>query len=349
MRRILAGLACAFVISAQAQVITGAMLMPNPLGVILSIGQWIIFEGEKTYYIEVLGEGRTPDEARANGFRLAVEQAVGTVVASETEVNNARITRDEIITYASGYVTKYEIVKQEAGGIGVKTNMRVWIKRSNIARRLLNESRRAGEVDGAVAAVSLTTIIDERVTGDQLIKAVLNDYPRRAFDIEIGKSQVTFDNNRQSTLVVPYILKFNQNYIQALYSALKATENPKSCAAGVRVNASGWFNGGTIAFDDSNKYNLLASRFVYNPAQLQMTLYAEDGTRLYQDIFKVRDTSPSSDNMYKPGLFELAWRGSCAPYGITVNGDRAVGGNLLIENINPEFLRRISRVEIRAI
>ena len=112
MHRILAVLACVGLItSAQAQMITGAMFLPSPVGVLLSIGQWITFESERTYYIEVLGEGRTPDEARNNGFRLAVEQAVGAIIASESEVNNNRLSRDEIISYASGYVTKYEITR----------------------------------------------------------------------------------------------------------------------------------------------------------------------------------------------------------------------------------------------
>ena len=122
--RLLAALACIISFgTVQAQMITGAMFMPSPAGVILSVGQWIYNGTEKIYYIEVMGEGRSPEEARNNGFRLAVEQAVGTIVASESEVNNTRLVRDEIISYASGYIFKYEIIKQDPGGLGVKTTL----------------------------------------------------------------------------------------------------------------------------------------------------------------------------------------------------------------------------------
>ena len=74
------------------------MIMPSPLGIILTVGQWIYNGTEKVYYIEVEGEGPTPEEARLNGFRLAVEQSVGSIIASETEVRNERAIRDEIIS-----------------------------------------------------------------------------------------------------------------------------------------------------------------------------------------------------------------------------------------------------------
>ena len=128
MRKLFAVLTCVCVFGiAQAQVPT--LIMPNPLGIIITVGQWLYKGSEKTYYIEVAGQGRNPEEARLNGFRLAVEQAVGSVIASETEVNNSRVTRDEIISYASGYVDRYEIVKSEPQGAGYQVNMKVWIKK----------------------------------------------------------------------------------------------------------------------------------------------------------------------------------------------------------------------------
>jgi hypothetical protein len=44
---------------------------------------------------------------------LAVEQALGTLISSETEVNNGRIVRDEIVSYASGYVDRFDIVSTQ--------------------------------------------------------------------------------------------------------------------------------------------------------------------------------------------------------------------------------------------
>jgi len=125
----------------QAQVITTAMLLQIPVSTILTVGQWLFSGGEKVYYIEVVGVGRTAEESKLNGFRLAVEQAVGSIIASETEVVNNRIARDEVISYASGYVSKFIIVDQASAETGYKTQMKVWIKRSIIANRLLHENK----------------------------------------------------------------------------------------------------------------------------------------------------------------------------------------------------------------
>jgi len=286
VRRTLLVLACAVLIgSAQAQVITGAMFMPTPLGVVMSIGQWINFEGEKTYYIEVAGDGRDPEESRANGFRLAVEQAVGTIVASETESQNAHITRDEIISYASGYISRYEIVKQEAGGLGVKTVMKVWIKRSAIANRLLAESRTEGTVDTSQAVVMMQSIKRERADGDRLVATVLRDFPRRAFKIETGKTIISIDNYRQNIMTIPITVRWDTNYLDSLWSALYATaQNRQSLCTGytcenlaVIHGAKGTWMGwrGDLGFDDWNKYNQVYTAVIASQPAVLTTIYDE--------------------------------------------------------------------------
>jgi hypothetical protein len=47
--------------------------------------------------------------------------------------------------------------------------MRVWVKRSALADRLLNRTEQSGQVDGARASVQLQTINQERATGDALL------------------------------------------------------------------------------------------------------------------------------------------------------------------------------------
>ena len=137
---------------------------------IITIGQWIYQGTERVYYIEVAGQGADAEEARKNGFRLAVEQAIGSLISSESEVQNGRLIRDEIISYAAGYVSNFEIVSTENVNRGSRVVMRVWVKRSALANRLLNESKQSGQVDGATAAVSFKTIVNERQTGDQLLQ-----------------------------------------------------------------------------------------------------------------------------------------------------------------------------------
>jgi len=268
MRRAIAVLICAISMTAHAQAITltAQMFVPSPLGVVLMVGKWIYDRQtrQEVYYIEVAGDGDTVEQARDNGFRLAVEQALGTLISSETEVRNGRIVRDEIISYASGYVDRFEIINQQATARGMRVSMRVWVKKSALSDRLLNRSERSGEVDGARASVQLQTLNQERATGDRLLAQVLNDFPRRAFDIEIKPTDVV-RQNRSAHMEVSFRLGWNQDYLRSLWTALEATSQKTGRGmTTISVGSGSWFGGfgGQASFDDDQKWSMLINRMV---------------------------------------------------------------------------------------
>jgi hypothetical protein len=254
--------------TAQAQLggAVGAAIMPSPLGIVLTVGKWIYDAStrKQVYYIEVAGQGSNPTEARDNGFRLAVEQAIGSLISSETEVQNGRIVRDEIISYASGFVDRFEIIETRTTGTGTLVFMRVWVKRSDLSDRLLNRSERSGEVDGARASVQLQTLNQERATGDRLLQQVLNDFPKRAFDIEMKPTDVV-RQNRSAHMELTFVLGWNQDYLRSLWTALEATSQRSGrTVSTISVGSGGWFRGfgGQARFDDDQKWALLVNRMV---------------------------------------------------------------------------------------
>jgi len=210
MRRLIAAMACvgAFA-TAQAQL---QVLIPTPFGMVVSAGQWLLFNNKRVYYIEVTGSGSTSEEARMNGFRLAVEQALGSVIASETESRNSRIQRDEVISYAAGFVERYEIASTMNTGSGYEIGMRVWVQRNNLAERLLVKSQANGQVDGARAAIAVDTALYSRSQGDLLFRSVLRDFPERSFDIKIAPTEVEMDSYRNTSLKITYLISWNKQY-----------------------------------------------------------------------------------------------------------------------------------------
>ena len=52
------------------------------------------------------------DHALKEAFRLAVEQAVGVAVGSDTLVENYTLLKDRVYTHASGYITHYDILSE---------------------------------------------------------------------------------------------------------------------------------------------------------------------------------------------------------------------------------------------
>ena len=237
--RWLAALICAVSFTVQAQV--PALIMPNPLGIIITIGQWIYRSNEQIYYIEVAGQGSTAEEARLNGFRLAVEQAVGSLISSESEVQNGRLIRDEIISYAAGFVSEYGITEVKNVPQGVQVSMQVWVAKSKLANRLLNVSKRSGYVDGAQAAAAVGTVQYEQSQGDRILGTVLNDFPRRAFAIELGNSKVSMDDRRQAWLTVPFKIQWSRDYLSSLWAALEATaQDPRAGSNCFQNPTKGW-------------------------------------------------------------------------------------------------------------
>jgi hypothetical protein len=252
---------------AHAQVPAAVMTMitPSPLGVVLTVGQWLIFgDNRRVYYIEVEGHGATPTLARDNGFRLAVEQALGTLISSETQVENGRVVRDEIISYAAGYVDRFDIVSTDVTAQGQnQVRMKVWVARSALANRLLNRSEQSGQVDGARASVQLQTLNQERATGDALLQQVLNDFPKRAFDIEFKPTDV-IRQNRSAHMELSFVLKWNKDYLRSLWTALEATSvRANKPVAIIGVNSGSIFGfGGQARFDDMQKYRMLVGTLV---------------------------------------------------------------------------------------
>ena len=327
MRRTAVTLATLVVLAgtaAQAQVPVGVAtaVMPSPLGIVLTVGKWIydVATKEQVYYIEVAGEGRTAEEARTVAFRVAVEQAIGSIMSSETEVQNGRIVRDEIINYASGYVDRYEITNQASSSVGVRITMRVWVRRSVLSNRLLNRSERAGEVDGSRASVQLATLNQERATGDRLVQTVLNDFPKRAFDIELKNTELKYSNTRQGVLDVPFKLSWNKDYLSSLWTVLDATSQKSSRPyATIEVSPGGWFKGfgGTATYDDVGKLHQVVGTMVGSRPAVLITIRSTSNSILHRQCYRWPELDHFDGYVVRPGRFV-----AISPYGnnATING-----------------------------
>jgi hypothetical protein len=332
----------------QAQVITPQLLVPSPLGVALSVGKWIydIVTKEQVYYIEVEGVGPSSAQARSNGFRLAVESALGSLISSETEVQNGRIKRDEIISYAAGFVDKFEIIQTQSVPEGYAVSMKVWVRRSALADRLLNRSEVAGQVDGPRASVQLQTINQERATGDALVTTVLNDFPRRAFDIELNQADIV-RSNRNAQMEIPFTVAWNQDYLRSLWVALNATSQKTSNPmAVIRLNPGSWSMfkdyGGQAKFDDVYKYSLLVNRMVLSLPSVLVTIRGQNRTVLLSTCYRYQELDHSPDYVVTNDRFvELS------PYQATAYVNGAYKMKSLIQiPISPSVLQQSSSIEM---
>ena len=63
--------------------------------------------------VTVKGYGTNRDDAIRDAMRNAVEQAVGTLVDSQTLVKNAEVVDDEIYTKSQGFVQDYDVINEQ--------------------------------------------------------------------------------------------------------------------------------------------------------------------------------------------------------------------------------------------
>lgn len=350
MRRLAAALACVLSIAtAQAQIapVTTQMLMPSPLGIVLMVGKWIYDSAsrQEVYYIEVAGDGENPQQARMNGFRLAVEQAIGTLISSETEVQNGRIIRDEIISYAAGFVDRFEIINEQVTARGVRVSMRVWVKKSALSDRLLNRTGASGQIDGARASVQLQTLNQERATGDALLQQVLNDFPRRAFDIEMRPTDIV-RQNRNAIIEVNFRMTWNRDYLRSLWTALNATsQRVNRPAATITLNSGGFFGGfgGTAQYDDEQKLVLLANRMMFGLPTVLVTIRGSGREVLFTSCYMYQELDNQEQGWVTRERF-VNFHNS----GAHVNGLMKLNGRIPIP-VSQEILARASSVDMDVI
>lgn len=331
---------------AQAQINPGVLLVlkPTPLGMLLTGGQWLLLkDNRKVFYIEVAGLGDTAEQARNNGFRLAVEQALGTLISSETEVQNGKIVRDEIISYAAGFVDRFEITGSRPAPKGqVEVIMKVWVARSALADRLLNRSERAGEVDGARASVQLQTLNQERATGDALLQQVLNDFPKRAFDIDLKPTDV-LRQNRSAVIEINFRLSWNKDYLRSLWTALEATgvksNRPTST---VVVNGGGWLGGfgGAAKYDDNVKAEMITNRMYVQQPTVLVTIRGATREVLFSSCYLYQELDNFAQYVVTAQRFVDFGQGT-----IKFNGQYTMPGRIQIP-VTPEVLSRANSVDM---
>lgn len=341
---LLAGMFCLSTAQAQLGSAVGMAIVPSPIGIALTVGKWIYDSStrQQIYYIEVAGNGATTAEARDNGFRLAVESALGSLISSETVVQNGRVQRDEIISYAAGFVDRAETVEIRPGPDGVTAVMRVWVKRSALADRLLNRSEQSGQLDGARATVQLQTLNQERATGDRLLQTVLNDFPRRAFDITMEPTDIN-RQNRTAILDINFRLGWNQDYLRSLWTAVDATsQRGGRPVATISVGSGGWFRGfgGEARFDDGHKLELLLNKMVGSRPAVQVTVRGAHRETLFSSCYLYQELDHMPNYVVNENRFVRYGSNSAQ-----IMGGYQLQGRIQIP-VNPAILGRATAVEM---
>jgi hypothetical protein len=261
MRLVLAVLLTVTVSAAAANDLL-KMFIPSPATVVITVGRWIYEQNRKepVYEVTVQGSGWTESEAKDQAFKLAVNEAIGSLVLSQTEVINREVARNIVINYSSGYVNRFRELGRSTMDDGrLAIRYQVWVRRSTLADGLFGDSRSGSDVQGQQVAQSLRSLREEQRQGDQLLEAVVRNFPERAFDVTNTRVSFSLDNQRQPSLWVDFDLAWHEPYLDSLGQAFAQVSqvDPRDACAYYSVACS------------SNNYYARVSRDYRNRSVVQ--------------------------------------------------------------------------------
>lgn len=235
MRRCLIAASLAFTVGiTHAQVKTGPadFLIPGPVSAIISVGKWLLDDSTKqrVFVITVRCQDVTEDRAKSGCFKLAVEQTVGSLILTETHVQNNAKLRQDIIEYSSGYVDKYTILNKEVDDGAVQLTMEVTVAESRIADRVLNRTKGTTSIDGDRLSTIAKSFTSQQTQGTAVLNTVAKDFSAQAFNIKVVGTQLVQNYDRSVNMEVGYVMNWNWKYFQSLNAAMAAVAEPVSNA-----------------------------------------------------------------------------------------------------------------------
>ena len=101
------------------------------------------------------------EKAIDDALRRAVEQAVGTMISSDTLTNNFQLVHDKILAQTAGYVKSYQIAKEERTGDEYRVTVLADVGKDNLLRSL----EALGLLHVLKEKPKVMVIIDEKVGG----------------------------------------------------------------------------------------------------------------------------------------------------------------------------------------
>jgi len=171
----------------------------------------------------VEGTGAKLEDAKTDGFRKAIELAVGVAILSERESVNNKMAKQYILSHSSGYVEKFVILDTQVVGTNpskYKVMMRVFVKPTMVDDYVMYQSKDAKDIDGHRAAANVNTYLDSRASGGEMLNAVLKDFPEKAYEVHVYAPRVTVDNKGDPSIDVDYKIKLSDKFLKSLDQVL---------------------------------------------------------------------------------------------------------------------------------
>lgn len=276
-------------------------------------GQWTAVDGKKTFLARILVADASHDAALARGLGFALEQAFGTLILNEIEVKNGEVTMQNTLSYRSAFIQQFKILEQRSEEGRIALLLDVWVQESQLSDRVLGKSTATATVDWQTLNEQVLSFLQSRQSADQVLESVLRDFPYRAFQITMERSEVVVDDRRVPSLRMPFRLEWDRNFLISIEEALvRISHNPKCdawlqrdtyvCQKMFQVATSRQ----TAYFDDKLVMELLRKHMELDPPIVRLNVLDSEGTSIHSACFYV--TGLGSYQWAQQKLYEISHR-----------------------------------------
>lgn len=162
-----------------------------------------------------------------------------------------------------------------------------------------------------VAPENTSPVFYNHAKQDRMLDNVISQYPHRAYNVTI--SRPTYPNhNRRTYMKIPFVVSWNQSYVNQLYNAVAGSQNPGGTGWAKFVNKKHWTTPGyEIKLDRTSSDKLMRGLY-----RAQPMLQVRVGNRNLGcfDVPELSNTSQRRTHMVQPsgtgtvinGYLELA-------------------------------------------
>lgn len=151
-------------------------------------------DAEETIRVMAVGMGKDSDAALKNALRNAVSQAVGTLVDTQTIVENDAVIKDQILSHSGGFVEDYTMIGSPEADDGlVSIKIEAVVKKMNLKRKMeAADILHVEKIDGKLYTRQIQ--VDE---ANAMFYEMLKDFPRNCLDVKMVGKPYYDDKNKK--------------------------------------------------------------------------------------------------------------------------------------------------------
>ena len=173
-------------------------------------------QGESQEFRKVVatGAGLDADSALKNAFKVAVEEAVGTLVDSETIVREDDTIQEKILSASNGFIKSYDLIRQWNDDGLIRCRIEALVEIRQLKERLAAANISTLAVSGTDLAARVQTETSAAEGAAAILNKRINDIPNRVLRIEArGEPEPDFSNQQEGVtrLKIPITILVDQD------------------------------------------------------------------------------------------------------------------------------------------